>query len=138
MRTKKILSGGVENRQSISQITLVDRTAVDEGHINPAENPVTLSNDRQELARFDKKSIICMIIGLIGLAGGITCLIFGALASSKVSEVLTFPQISSNADEDELLLPFPCLFTVDEVNAAAKESNTPFWKSECPYGIDTE
>lgn len=80
MLSKNKLNKDRKNLISGTEISLVDRMSDDGGNKN----------------NFDKKSLSFLIIGIVGVLGGVGCLLFGILGINKIVTESKFPEISSN------------------------------------------
>ena len=48
----------------------------------------------------DKKFVVFLTIGIVGLVGGITCFLIGILGVSNIVDKLSFPQVGMNKSDD--------------------------------------
>ena len=51
--------------------------------------------------KLERKYIVCLVAGIVGLVGGVACLVAGLLMPSATGAKLTFPQIPSKSTESD-------------------------------------
>lgn len=51
--------------------------------------------------KLERKYIVCLVVGIVGLVGGVACLVAGLLMPSATGAKLTFPQIPSKSTESD-------------------------------------
>lgn len=96
MKSKTNPNNGDNSQQNTGQITLASRLTMDENHLEPTESSAVAPRRHQKSTGAGRWPIIFIVAGIIGVIGGIICIVFGTLIDSKVSDALAFPQISPN------------------------------------------
>lgn len=132
MSPKKSLANRDEGSENINNITLAERMMEDESADEPAEfaeksakRPKTHDNTHS------KKPLIFMIIGVLGMIGGIVCIVLGILNTRETSGALTFPKISSGDDSNTTYSAL-----TGEALADASLKNAPAYCIQTPNGMD--
>ncbi len=80
---------------------------------------------------FDKKHIAFLVTGIVGLAGGIGCLVAGATVSPEAGAELTFPKIPSSTQDN---ITYSALTGEPLVDPALKTA--PTYCMQTPNGTD--
>lgn len=81
--------------------------------------------------KVDKKSLIFLISGIVGMVGGVACLLFGLLGVNKATSDMVFPEISTGDSEDAT---YSALTGEPLANASLKTA--PTYCIQTPNGTD--
>ena len=80
---------------------------------------------------WDKKSLIFLILGIVGIIGGVACLLVGIFGVSKSASEMSFPQVGVNEEEN---VTYSALTGQPLADAALKTA--PAYCIQTPNGTD--